>query len=115
MALLTVADYITEAAALSQDVGFVRYSQFRYTQALDLGLGEMFRLRPDLFYGNITPPSYQYQITSTPVVLPVQFSQPLLMYMVGHIQLTDAQGNEDERAGALMAVLSAKLTNKAAL
>jgi hypothetical protein len=110
MAYTTVSDYLTEAQALIQDVGAIRYSTSRYVAALNAGLAEGFRTRPD-FYRTLTdPPAYEVGDINAALNWPKSYALPLILYIVGHVELTDNQGNEDSRAAAFMTAFIAKLT-----
>jgi hypothetical protein len=110
MAYNLVSDYIVEAQALAQDVGPVRYPQQRWLSALNSAMGEAYRLRPDFFRGLSNPPQYEIGNLGDTINWPQQYAWPLLVYIVGHIELTDLQGNEDSRAVALQNAFIAKLT-----
>lgn len=110
MAYSNVIDYLTEAQALVQDVGAVRYSTSRYLAALNSGLAEGYRLRPDFWRTRTEPVQYEIGQINEPLDWPKAYAMPLLIYIVGHIELTDAQGNEDARAATLMSAMVAKLT-----
>jgi len=113
VAYSTVSDYLTEASALSQDIGMVRYSMTRYLAALNSGLAEAYRLRPDFFRGLDEPPSYVEADLLSNINFPKAYAFALLLYIVGHVELTDAQGNEDQRAGVLTAAFVQKLRGAA--
>jgi len=110
MAYITCGDYITEAKGLAQDVSGVRYSMSRYYQALNAGLAEAYRVRPDFFRGVDVPPSYGIGDDNETVNWPRQFALPLVYYIVGHLELSDAEGNQESRAAALITTYINKLT-----
>lgn len=114
MAFITAGDYITEAKGLTNDVDGVRYPITRYYQALNSGLAEAYRVRPDFFRGLTEPPHYNQSDENTTINWPRHYAFPLLIYLVGHLELTDTQGNKDERASALATTFVAKLTRTAA-
>ena len=113
MAFQSVSDYVTEIQALSQDTDGTRYSQARYIAALNSGLAEGYRLRPDFFRGLSAPPAYTIGDMPTTVNWPASYALSLILYCTGHLELTDAQGNEDSRAAALMTAFVQKLTKAA--
>lgn len=113
MAYTKVSDYVTEAQALAQDVGPVRYPQQRWLSALNAGLGEAYRLRPDLFRGLSDPPQYEIGNLGDNINWPKQYALPLILYICGHIELTDLSGTENARAAALMTSFTQKLTKGA--
>lgn len=109
MALDTVGQYLGEARSLLQDANApFRYSDIDIVSALNMGLLEARRLRPDLFIGRSTAvPSYS--TAAEAVVLDQQYRVPLVWYVVGHINARDAEDAQDARAAAFMALFIKKL------
>lgn len=102
MALNTVADYITEARRLLQDsVAPYRYPDAHFIAALNIGMSEARRLRPDLFLGraNAVP---DYTATNTPVAFDVQYRSALAYYVAGRVVLADGETADETRAAAFM-------------
>lgn len=106
----TVGFALSEIKSLAQDEDTVRYTQQRYFNALNIALAEGFRLRPEFFRNQAVPPIYEIGDDALTLAWPPQYIQPLILYCVGHLELTDAQGNEDPRAAALMTAFVQKLT-----
>jgi hypothetical protein len=101
MALDTVTDYCAEARVLLQDVtNPVRYSDEELTSALQMGLMEARRLRPDLFLGaspgllTVTDPT---AVGNQLAGVDVQYRVPLLYYIVGHCFMRDEEEGSENR------------------
>lgn len=109
MALATVADYIDSARLILQDqVEPYRYEPASLILALNAGLLETFRLRPDFFLG-IDPP--QYSATDQTVNYPMAYRMALVYYMAGHAQVRDDEDVTDSRAAGFMNKFVAQLTS----
>lgn len=106
MALNTVAEFVEQTRVLLQDtVADYRYPTNEIIMALNMGLLEARRLRPDLFIETATEiPSYETDGTddNTAVAIDQQYRMGLLYYMVGMINLRDEEDTQDARAAALM-------------
>src|SRR5262245_54429235 len=105
-ALETVGQYIEEARRLLQDeVTPYRYPQNDLIDALNIGLLEARRLRPDLFLPVFTiawfDPSGTPDLTKT-VPMDPMYRQTLIYYMVGRAQLRDDEPTTDQRSGAFL-------------
>lgn len=110
---VTALDYITEARGLAQDTDGIRYPLSRVYAAMNAALTEAYRLRPDFFRGLDAPPAYGIGDDNTTINWPRAYSLALIYYMVGHLELTDAEGNLDARAAALSLSFTAKLSKPA--
>lgn len=103
MAFNTVNDVITEVRTLLQDTdsaGF-RYSNSSIYQALNEGLLEAARLRPDFFRG-IPIPQYGSSGSGDPILFPPTFIPALINYVCGRIQLRDDEATNDQRASVFI-------------
>ena len=112
----TVASIIDEVQAFMQDIGAIRYAMTRYISALNAALAEGYRLRPDFYRGIYQPPRYtvdDYNNAETLLSWPETYLWPLIMFCVGYVELTDAQGNEDTRGAAFTTAFVQKLTGAA--
>lgn len=108
MALDTVADYVTRARVLLQDaVSPYRYPDADLVAALNIGMLEARKLRPDLFI-NRTVPSYATN-DATAVVMDEQYRMSLLYYICGHAQMRDEEATQDARASAFLAKFASQL------
>ena len=115
MQLATVSDYITQARRLLNDTGVTsqRYTDQQIVDALNLGILEMSRVRPDLFFKNRrTGGSFTDYTTAgaTSVVVDLQYRHPLLMFIVGFIGLGDDAETQDARVTILLNKFVAQLT-----
>lgn len=114
MAMTTVGDVINQARRLALDVSGNRYNDDYFYSALNMALLECYRLRPDMFRGTdgLVP---QYSAGDVGVVLNVgPYVPAIVLFIVGMVQLTDDEGNEDPRAVSLMNAFTAKLVNHVA-
>lgn len=102
MALNTVADYISAVRALLQDnVPTYRYPDADVVNALNYGLLEIRRLRPDLHLGSFSTGVPTYVLGDT-VLLDEQYRTSLLYYICGHLQLRDDENTQDARAAIFL-------------
>ena len=115
-ALETVADYLSQARSLLQDlVEPYRYRDSELVGFLNLGLLEMRKLRPDLMLATPTSvPSYSSSSPTTSVAVDVQYRVALLYYTVGQAQLRDAEDVSDQRALAMLTNFAAQLLSNGA-
>lgn len=105
MALDTVQDYVDQARVLLQDeVEPYRYTTASIVQALDMGLMEARRIRPDLFLSVFrgTFPSYAAGATTVPVAVDIQYRMALLYYVCGLVQLRDDEATTDSRSALFL-------------
>jgi hypothetical protein len=112
MALDTVADYVRDARVLLQDtVADYRYSDSELVEALNLGLLEIRRLRPELVrsYFRTSLPTYSSTAMSTAVSMDYQYRVPLLYYICGHAQLRDDENTQDARATIFLNKFTAQM------
>lgn len=98
MALDTVQDFVDRARVLLQDtIEPYRYSNDELVGALNSGLLESRRLRPD-FYLTASIPSYRTDDLSEEVSIDDQYKVAFIYYMVGHAHLRDEEDTTDQRA-----------------
>jgi hypothetical protein len=98
-ALDTVSDYVTRARVLLNDtVAEYRYPDAAILAAMNLGLLEARRIRPDLFIGRSDAVPEYLVNDSTTVVFDAQYRVPLLYFIVGFTQLSDEEDTQDARA-----------------
>jgi len=110
MALETVADYITEARRLLQDTRApYRFPDTDFIAALNNGVMETRRTRPDLFLRVPTPPTYSSVATNAVVACDVQYRLALLYFTCANVQLADDETEQDARSAAFDAMYRAKL------
>jgi hypothetical protein len=97
MTYATVADLVADARILLQDtIVEYRFSDADLLRALNKGLLEMKRLRPDLFIARSVP-NYT-AVNTTEVDVEDVYLVALTDYMVGQVQLRDDEETTDERA-----------------
>lgn len=108
----TLQQYIAEIRDLLQDVDGVRYPTSTVVAAINNGVREMFRLRPDIFrhYGFNVMPTYLTNMLDERVCIDMQYLPALTLYATGWVGLRDEEGGNDERAAALMTSFAMKLT-----
>jgi hypothetical protein len=98
VALSTVSNYASAARIILQDETVpYRFSDAKLALALSAGLGEARRLRPDLFLGVTSVPTYTI-VDSTVVTLDERYRMALVYYLCGWVQLTDDETTQDSRA-----------------
>lgn len=117
MALETVGDYVQSARTLLQDeVEEYRYSTASLIDALNIGLMEIRRMRPDIMkaYYRTAIPTYTTSDTSTAVPLTDMYRSALLYYICGQAQMRDDEATQDARAGAFMQKFVGQLLTVAA-
>lgn len=114
MALVTVADFVSRARVLLQDTvnSPYRFSDVDLINSLNDAIWEARRLRPDLFIGVTTIPSYTANDTTVVAVEPM-YGMAFVLYMVGFSQLRDIEEVNDTRAAALLKMFEAKLVSVA--
>lgn len=109
MAYSTVDDIITQAYVLLQDEDRERYTPASVYQALNEGLLETKRLRPD-FYRGVAVPQYDVTDAADDVGYPEEYRPALVNYVAGRVQLRDDEENSDVRATVFLNTFTAKLT-----
>lgn len=109
-----IGGLISQVRTLLQDQSLAgseyRYSDDSLIMNLNMGLLEMFRIRPDIFLAEyFTVP--QYTIGQFDSALPIeqQFVPSLIYYIVGMTQLRDDEGEQDARASAFLGKFTSSL------
>lgn len=108
----SVSSYIGRARVLLQDTvdAPYRYSDFDLIAALNFGLSEMRRLRPDLFL-NVPPQRFDNSSPDTDLVIVDDgYRIALVYYVCGHAQMRDDENTQDQRAVAFFSLFNSKLT-----
>lgn len=100
----TVSDYVTQARVLLQDQvnSPYRYSDAELVMALNMGLSETRRLRPDLFINKSLVLFTANDATA--VVMDPMYRVAHLYYIVGQAQLRDDEAVQDQRASAFISM-----------
>lgn len=110
MALDTVQDYVTASRILLQDtVQVYRYPDSDFVLALNEGILDASRLRPDLFMAYASTPSYA-AVDGTAVTIDPMYRVAFPYFMAGWIQLRDEEYTQDSRAAAFMSMFTHMLT-----
>jgi hypothetical protein len=112
--LATVQNYVDRARVLLQDQGTTeRYPDADIVDALNSGISEAARVRPDLFLTYLrtrTIPSYSVGSLATAVDIDPIWRSTFLNYIVGYIQIRDDEDTQDARAAAFLNTFVAQLT-----
>lgn len=112
MALVTVGDYITRVRTLLQDaIAPYRYPDADLVDGLNAGITESRRLRPDMWF-NLAPgklPQYSASTETAIVAIDQIYGMAFCYYVVGLMQLRDAEDTQDPRALAFISKFSASL------
>lgn len=113
--LQQVGDVINQVRTLLQDVDSSASSGYRYSTdsivtALNQGMLDMFRIRPDLFLENaFVVPVFNVGTLGAQIGIEQQYIPPLVYYVTGLVQARDDEQNQDSRAMAFMKTFSAAL------
>lgn len=105
MALDTVSDYVVEVRRVLQDtVAPYRYPDANMVSALNMGLLEARRLRPDLFLSSGLRSSVPALTSVNFDLVPMdpQYRPALVYYMCGQTQLMDEETTQDARASVFL-------------
>lgn len=105
MALDTVQDYIDRARVLLLDqVAPFRYPTADLVEALNMGILEARRLRPELFRSSFRTslPDFDPGTLTAQVPIDPQYRVAFVYYICGHAQLRDDENNQDSRSAAML-------------
>jgi hypothetical protein len=105
MALDTVQDYIDRARVLLLDQNEpYRYPTLDLVEALNMGILEARRLRPDLLraYLNTSLPDFSTSAMSAAVPIDPMYRVAFVYYICGQAQLRDEENTQDTRAAAFL-------------
>jgi hypothetical protein len=117
MALDTVQDYVDRARVLLLDTVIpYRYDDVDLVEALNMGILEARRLRPDLLksYFRSSLPDFNTGAMSASVGIDPMYRVPFVYYICGHAQLRDDENTQDSRAISFMNKFTAQLLSIAA-
>jgi hypothetical protein len=126
MSYYTISAFVTDVRMLLQDgVAPYRYADDQLIGAFEVALGEVSRIRPDIFLdlkyqqplrkGDIDdgvpslPTVTATTSMNTMVPIPVKYYQPIVWYMNGYMQLFDVTDTQDQRAQAFLTKFHAHL------
>jgi hypothetical protein len=111
-----VGDVLDQVRTLLQDVdvasGSYRYSTDSIIANINMGLIEMYRLRPDIFLENdFVIPQFNDGELDADLVIEQQYVPALVFYATGLTQARDDEETQDARATGLMQRFTAMLTS----
>lgn len=105
MALDTVQDYVDRARVLLLDqIEPYRYPTADLVEALNMGILEARRLRPELLqsYFRSSLPDFTVSALNATVPIDPQYRVAFVYYICGHAQLRDDENNQDSRSAAFL-------------
>lgn len=108
MALATALSYRERAQQILHDTAGTRYTDNMVLRAIEQGLSDMLRLRPDVFYKVNLPTSPGDATDMT--FLPTQFGPALLDYILYYCEMTDQEVADESRAAIHYRNYMAKMT-----
>lgn len=114
MALDTVQDYVDRARVLLLDqIEPYRYETADLVEALNMGILEARRLRPDLLksYFRSSLPDFSAAAMGDSVPIDPQYRVAFVYYICGNAQLRDDENNQDSRSAAFLNKFVAQMTN----
>jgi len=114
--LTNVGNIIAQVRTLIQDTdnssGQYRYSTDSIVTALNQGVMEMFRIRPDLFLEvNYVVPIFNIGHLDVDIGIEPQYVPPLIYYVVGLVQVRDDEQTQDTRAATFLKVFQAAIVS----
>jgi hypothetical protein len=113
--LQEVGDLVSQVRTLLQDTDNSASSGYRYSTdsiitALNQGMMDMYRVRPDLFLeSGFVIPVFNVGTLGAQIGVEAQYISPLVYYVTGLVQARDDEQNQDSRAVAFMKTFSAAL------
>jgi hypothetical protein len=110
-----LGDLLDQIRTLLQDTdnfgGTFRYSTESIVANINMGLLEMYRIRPDIFLAtSFVVPQYESANLAALWTLEQQWIPPMIYYAVGMTQIRDDEGTQDTRAGAFLQKFNSMLT-----
>lgn len=109
MALATVQDMVTRTRTLLQDtVAPYRYSDDVIVAALNMGVMEARRLRPDILRSSLRSSVPQFEL-SDDFTIDDMYKPAFVYYMVGYVQMIDEEDVSDQRAAAFLNKFTSQL------
>ncbi len=105
--LSVVGDVLDQVRSLLQDTdnssGQYRYSTDSIITNLNQGMGDLFRIRPDLFLeSGFVIPTFNSDHLDVAIGVEEQYISPLIFYVVGLTQARDDEQTQDARAGLFL-------------
>lgn len=105
MALDTVQDYVDRARVLLLDQNIpYRYPDLDLVEALNMGILEARRLRPELLksYFNTSLPDFSTGSMGASVPIDPMYRVAFVYYICGQAQLRDEENTQDSRAAVFL-------------
>jgi len=104
---VTLGDLLDQIRVLLQDTDTLgneyRYSNSSIVANINMGLMEMYRIRPDIFLElNFKIPVYNDAQLDADLTIEPQHVPALIYYAVGMTQLRDDEGTQDQRASSFL-------------
>jgi hypothetical protein len=111
----TLGGVLNQIRVLLQDTdvitGKYRYPTPQIVANINMGMIEMYRLRPDIFMENgFQIPTFNSLVLDDPMKIEPQYVPPLIYYTVGLTQLRDDEQTQDQRAVNFMKTFAQTLT-----
>jgi hypothetical protein len=113
-----LGDLLSMIRTLLQDTdtsgGEYRYSTDSLVANINMGLMEMYRIRPDIFLElQFKVPIYNDAELGAPITIEPQFTPALVYYAVGLAQLRDDEPTQDTRASQFLGKFTSMLVSVA--
>ena len=99
---MLVSDMIAMVRDVLQDDDADRYSNARLIRGINLGVLDTRRVRPDLFIGRYSEPTWQATALSDEFPLPEVIVPSIVKYTAGWAELADDEYTTDGRAASLL-------------
>lgn len=106
--LSTVGDLLDQVRILLQDTDNTASSGYRYSDdsillALNQGMMDLYRMRPDIFLAlKFVIPTYNTADLGALIGIEQQYISPMVFYVVGLIQARDDEQTQDQRAAQFL-------------
>jgi hypothetical protein len=114
MALDTVQDYVDRVRVLLLDqIEPYRYPTEDLVEALNMGILEARRIRPDLLKSFFRSSLPDFSTSAMNLVVPIDpmYRVAFVYYICGQAQLRDDENNQDSRSAAFLNKFVAQMTN----
>ena len=117
-AFASLGDVVAQIRTLLQDTdtlgGEYRYSDDSIVTAINMGLLEMYRIRPDIFLAlSFQIPEFSVSAPDQPMEIEQQHVPALVYYAVGMCQLRDDEGTQDQRSALFLGKFTSMLAGVA--
>jgi len=106
---MKVSVLVSRVRETLQDMDLDRYTDARIIAALNLGILDTRRIRPDYFIGRFAQPAYQIVAATEEFDLPETLIPSLIRFAVGWVELADDEYATDGRAAAMLKMFEGDL------